>query len=129
MLYAITVEPLNAVMFLSDQPRGDHWEIQEGVELDIPANLFLWSDSEAPPRAILGRSLHNDRLYKVFVNKKDIDRSAFLPLDLQFGGVFSRSAWERFLEHLPSALALQAIPDDDPSGAMDEAIRNLRGAD
>ena len=38
MLYAVTIEPLNAIFFVSEHPVEDEWEIQQGVSLDVPAN-------------------------------------------------------------------------------------------
>jgi hypothetical protein len=36
MLYAVTIDPLNAIFFVSERPDGDQWELLEGVSLDAP---------------------------------------------------------------------------------------------
>jgi hypothetical protein len=126
-MYAVTIEPLNAIFFVTERPEGDHGKIDEGVALDLPSNLYLWPEGEDRPQQVLCRSTSVDKYYKVFKYSRDIDPGEFQPTGKNFGGVFSRTSWERFLKVLPGALAIQAIPDDDPPAAMDEAIRNIRG--
>jgi hypothetical protein len=127
-MYAVTIEPLNAIVFLVERPESDRWEIQEGVELDIPANYAEWPSGEERPEQVLCASTSNPKHYKVFKFSREIDRTEFRPTGKNFGGVYSRTAGERFVKALPAALALQAVPDDDePPGATEEAIRAVKG--
>jgi hypothetical protein len=123
-MYAVTIEPLNSIFFLSGRPEGNEGEIQEDVDLDIPCNLYLGSDGADCSEQVLCRSVANEKHYKVFKNRKDIDPAQFQPTGKNFGGVYSRITWERFLKILPGALAIQAIPDDDPPGAIVETPLN-----
>ncbi len=51
MLYAVNIEPFNATFFVSERPDDDEWEVQEGVELDLPFNYGTWPHGAEPPRA------------------------------------------------------------------------------
>jgi hypothetical protein len=64
MLYAVTIEPLNATCFVSQQPDDNEWEVQEGVELEIPFNYDTWSDGAEPPDQILCISVTDPKHYK-----------------------------------------------------------------
>jgi hypothetical protein len=37
-MYAVTIEPLNAIVFLAVPPGDGPWSVVEGVELDLPSN-------------------------------------------------------------------------------------------
>ncbi len=41
MIYAVTIEPLDAVFFISEPPQGNNWQVQEGVWLDVPLTRLL----------------------------------------------------------------------------------------
>lgn len=127
-MYAVTVEPLSAIFFMEERPEGIQWEIQEGVDLDNPPNLWLWPDGEPAPEGVLCRSTSDPKRYKVFKYRREIDPGEFQPTGKNFGGIYSKAAWERFQKFLLAELAIRAIPDDDPPGAMDEAIRSIREA-
>ena len=50
MLYTVTIDPLNATFFVSDQPNENEWEVQERVELEInPIYRNLDTRSGAAP--------------------------------------------------------------------------------
>ena len=122
MLYAVTIEPLNAIFFLAERPDADPWKVQEGVELEIPTNFVTWRDGGEPPEQILCVSASDPNHYKIFKNEKDIDPSGFQPTGKHFGGMYSKLAWARFMKNLPSWLASQDFPDSEPPGATNKAI-------
>src|ERR1017187_7447002 len=122
MLYAVTIEPLNAIFFLAERLDADPWEVQEGVEIDIPPNYVTCSDSREHPEQILCRSVSDPNHYKIFKNKKDIDPSKFQPTGKHFGGMYSKLPWAQFMKNLPGSLEFQDFPDTEPPGATDEAI-------
>ena len=103
MLYAVTIEPLDAIFFLSEPPQGDHWHVQEGVWLDVPSNYDTWPEGEQQPEQILCASTSNPRHYKLFKYRRDIDPAEFRPTAQHFGGVYSGSSWGRFVKSLPAA--------------------------
>jgi hypothetical protein len=122
LLYAVTIEPLNAIFFLAERPDADPWEVQEGVEIDIPTNYVSRSVGGEPVEQILCMSVSDPKHYKIFKNKKDIDPSKFQPTGKHFGGMYSKLAWARLMKNLPSSLAFQVFPETEPPGATDEAL-------
>ena len=50
----------------------------------------------------------------------------YQPTGKHFGGVYSRSTWARFVEHLPAALDVVNVPDREPPGATDEAVAAIK---
>jgi len=126
MLYAVTVEPLDAIFFLAERPEGVSWKVQEGVWLDIPSNYDTWADGSARPEQILCTTVSDPNHYKMFKYMKDIDPAEFRLTGRHFGGVYSKSSWERFVKNLPAALAVQDVPDREPPGATDEAVDAIK---
>ena len=126
MLYAVTIEPLNAVFFVSERPDANGWKVQEGVELDIPFNYDTWPDGAEPPEQILCTSVLDPNHYRMFKYSKNIDPTEFLLTGRHFGGIYSKSTWSRFMENLPAALAVQDVPDTEPPGATDRAVAAIK---
>ena len=91
MLYAVTIEPLNATFFLSQQPDDNEWQVQEGVELEIPFNYDTWSDGAEPPDQTLCVSITDPKHYKMFKYKRNVDPAQFKPAGRHFGGVYFES--------------------------------------
>ena len=126
MLYAVTVEPLNSVFFLSERPEEDRWEVQDGIELDISSIYAMGADR---PEQVLCTSTSNPKHYILFKYQKDINLNEFRPTGKNFGGVFARSSWERFRKQLDSSMPFLDLPDDEPPGATEEAIRMIKRRD
>jgi hypothetical protein len=129
MLYAVTIEPLKAIFFLSEPPQGNDWQVQEGVWLDVPSNYHVWPEGDKCPEQVLCTSISNPLHYKLFKYSKDIDPTEFRPTTKHFGGVYSRSSWGRFVKNLPAALAVAAVPDRERPGATDEAVAAIKARD
>jgi hypothetical protein len=126
MLYAVTIEPLNAIYFVSERPEADRWKVQEGVELDIPFNYDTWPEGAECPEQILCTSISEPNHYKIFKYRRDIDPTEFRPTGKHFGGVYSRTTWARFMKNLPTSLAVQDLPDTEPPGATDAAVAMIK---
>jgi hypothetical protein len=126
MLYAVTIEPLNAVFFVSEKPLGAGWDVQDGVGLDVPSNFDAWPEGAKRPEQILCAAVSDPLHYKIFKHSSDIDLSEYRPTGKHFGGVYSRSSWARFFEHLPAALDVVNVPDREPPGATDEAVAAIK---
>ena len=122
MLYAVTIDPLKATFFLDERPTENCWQVQEGVELDLPFNYDTWPEGEERPEQILCTSISEPNHYKLFKYKRDIDPAEFQPTSKYFGGIYSRSTWARFVKNLPAALIHHDVPDREPPGATDEAV-------
>jgi hypothetical protein len=48
MLYAVTIEPLNTIAFVTDRPDGNPWEVEEGVELEVDPLFGTWTPDLGP---------------------------------------------------------------------------------
>ena len=99
--------------------------VEEGVELDLPANYAEWPDGADRPEQVLCVSTTDPKNYKVFKYRREVDPAEYRPTGMNFGGLFSGTAWERFVARLPAALAGRAEADEPP-GATDAAIRAIK---
>lgn len=104
-------------------------EIEEGAWVEVP------SDRSDRPAGIdrllqrtLGRSTTDPKHYKLFEHPGEVEPAGFEPTGMIYSGRYSPSAWERFARAIPSIKAFHAMPDDDPPGAVDQALRYLREA-
>ena len=43
VLYAITIEPLNTIVFAAERPEDNPWEVHEGVALDAAPLYGTWT--------------------------------------------------------------------------------------
>ena len=126
MMYAVTIEQLDAIFFLSDKPQGEDWQVQEGVGLDVPSNFDAWPEGEKQPEQVLCASISNALNYKLFKYNMDIDPTEFRPTGKHFGGVYSGPSWTRFVKNLPAVLAVVGVPDRERLGATDEAVAVIK---
>lgn len=127
MLYAVTVEPLNSIFFFAERPEEGPWTIEEDVKLDIPSNYAEWPEGSERPSQILCTSTTDPKYYTLFKYQKDIDPEEFRPTGKNFGGVFSKSSWERFVKSLMAAMPTLMIDDnDEPPGATEATISALK---
>ena len=126
MLYAVTIELLNAIYFVSDRPDECPWEVQEGVELELDPIYGTWTPDLGPLRQILCVSNSDPKYYRVLTNPKDIDPLGLRPTGRDFGGLFPKPAWERFAKRAPSALAILAIGDDEPAEPAEEVVTAMK---
>jgi hypothetical protein len=126
VLYAVTIAPLRAVFFLDERPEENGWQVEEGVELDLPFNYDSWPEGEERPEQILCTSIAEPKHYKMFKYRRDIDTSEFRPTQKHFGGIYSRSTWSRFVKSLPTGLVDRNVPDREPLGATDEAVNAIK---
>lgn len=124
-MYAVRIEPLHAIAFVGERPDESEWEIQEGVQVDIPSNYDDWPEGTAAPQHILCVSTKDASQFKVFRHPKDINRAEYRPTEMNFGGVFSKSSWERFARRLTELRQVQDTEPEEPPGATDAAIRAL----
>jgi hypothetical protein len=127
-MYAVTLEPLNSVYFLADRPGDGPWTVDEGVELDLTPQCDIWLEGSPRPEQEVTVSVSDPKHYKIFKYSRDIDPELFRPTGKRFGGIFSKRVWEKFAMGLQNELRVRAIPDDDPPGAFDEAMRLIREA-
>jgi hypothetical protein len=126
MLYAVTVEPLNTICFVSERPDDNPWEVQEGVALDITLNFNIGPWDPEGSGHILCVSTSDPKYYKLFKNTRDIDPAQFRPAGRHFGGLFSKPSWERFAKHAPAFLAALDVSVEEPPGATEEAVAMIK---
>ena len=126
MLYAVTIEPLNAIYFVSDRPDVCPWEVQEGVELELDPIYGTWTPDLGPLRQILCVSNSDPKYYRVLTNPRDIGPLGLRPTGRDFGGLFPKAAWERFAKEAPAALAILAIGDEEPAQTAEEVVTAIR---
>jgi hypothetical protein len=128
MLYAVTIEPLNTMFFVSERPDDNDWEVQEGVSLDAAPLYGTWTPDREPFEQILCASTSDPKYYKLFRNRRDIDTDQFRPTGRHYGGLFSKPTWERFAREAPPALAILEIPDEEPYEPSEAVAAHERGA-
>jgi hypothetical protein len=126
MMYAVTVEILNAVFFLSEPPGEGPWSVEEGILLDIPSNFGSWPEGSERPETILCTSTSDPKYYTLFKYRKDIDPEEFRPTGRNFGGIFCKPSWERFAKTLLASMPFLEIGDDEPLGATEAAISMIK---
>jgi hypothetical protein len=126
MLYAVTVEPFNAICFISERPDDNPWEVQEGVGLDAAPLFGRWTPEREPFEQILCVSTSDPYYFKVFRNQRDIDPSQFRPTGRHFGGIFSKPTWERFARLAAREGAIRDSDGDEPPGATEAAIAMIK---
>jgi hypothetical protein len=122
MLYAVTIEPLNTIVFMYDRPDDSPWEVEEGVELEINPLFGTLTPDRGPLRQTLCVSISDPRYYRVFLNPKDIHERGFRPTGQHFGGLLPRATWERFVKTAPSMIAVLCRDDDEPLGDAEQAL-------
>jgi hypothetical protein len=122
MLYAITIEPLNTIVFVSERPENNPWEVQEGVALDAAPLYGTWTADRGSFEEILCVSTSVPTCFKVFRDQRDIDRAQFRLTGRHYGGIFSKPTWERFAKLASTGLATLDIGTDEPVEAPEEAI-------
>lgn len=122
MLYAVTIDRLNAIFFVSDRPDENEWGVQEGVELEIIPLFGTWTPDLGPLHQTLCVSTTDPKHFKVLLHSKDIGQRAFRPIGRDFGGLFSKAAWERFAKEVPAGVALLQIGDTEPLGTANEVV-------
>jgi hypothetical protein len=125
MLYAVTIDQLNAIFFVSDRPDDNEWEVEEDVSLEIGPLYGTWTPDLGPLHQTLCVSTSDPKYFRVILHSKDIRHDGLRPTGRDFGGLFPKSAWERFAKAAPAGIALLAIGDDQPVGAMEEVIDAL----
>ena len=130
MSCAVKIPGVPAVFFLTDVPDDpDELEIEEGAWVEIVSNYALWSGDAEVPRQFLCQSTADPKHYKMFKNTRDINPEEFAPTNLTFGGTFSKTSWNHYVQKaVPFIKSFHAIPDTDPPGAMEEAMRHIREA-
>jgi hypothetical protein len=121
-MYAVTIERLQGIYFLTEPPGKGPWSVAEGVELDIPSNYDAWPEGAPSPEQVVCVSTSNPKTYKVFKYARDIDPKEFRNTGKVFGGLFSKRAWKAFRKSLAKHMAYLEIPDDDPP----DSPENLR---
>ncbi len=120
MLYAVTIEPLNTTVFLSEPPEDNPWEVQEGVALDAAPMYGTWTADRGSFEEILCVSTSEPKYFKVFRDQNYIDPAQFRPTGRHFGGIFSKPTWERFARLASPELANLDIGIDEPVAAQEE---------
>jgi hypothetical protein len=122
MLYAVTVEPLNAVYFVSDRPDDNPWEVQEGVELEIDPLYGTWTPDLGPLHQTLCVSTSNPKYFRVFLHSRDPGIEEYRPTGRDFAGFFSKAAWERIAKSAPGIIRALCTGDDEPLRDAQEAV-------
>lgn len=78
MWYAVPVDEMNTIVFLNEHPpRGYeeyHGQPQEGVHLEQPEKLNLWTNGAKAPEIVLARSRTQRQNFKVFKYRHDFER-------------------------------------------------------
>jgi hypothetical protein len=126
----VKIHGLNSVYFLKEVPEeGDNWKIEEGAWVEVPSDIADWPDeTDSPPPPTLAVSKSDPKKYRMFKRPEEVEPAGFEPTGMSYGGVYSPRQWERLVEAIPFMRSFEAIKGNDPPGAMDEALRSIRGA-
>ncbi len=127
MGYAVKIPLMYAIFFMEDRPEEqEDMEIEEGAWAEVPPNLYRRPDRSKAPEVLLCRSTTDPKHYRVFHDRNEIDPSGFTPTGMTYGGLYTRSMWERFSGAWPEIKPFYTHPDTDPPGAFEEAMRYIR---
>jgi hypothetical protein len=127
-MYAVTIEPLNSVFFLTDDPGEGPWAVEGGAQLDIPSNYDLRPKGAPPPEQVVCVSTSDPKHFKIFKYSRDINPSEFRPTGKSFGGLLSKRTWQSFRDSLSKHLAFLNIPDDDPPVTLEPPLRAIQSS-
>jgi hypothetical protein len=124
---AVTIPEMFTTIFVAELPehRDASLMIEPGAWVEVPEDLYLWPEGTIAPEQMLCRSTIDPKVFKVFKYNRDIDRSQFVPTGPNYGGVYSREMWERFVEGLPGLRSFYAISAENSSAVVDETLPNL----
>jgi hypothetical protein len=126
----VKIHGLDAIYYLPELPdEGDDWEIEEGAWVEVGPDVE--DDPTGPDRPAswtLAISKDDPKHYRLFKYPEGVESAGFEPTGRSYGGVYSRSMWERLAEAIPWMRSFEAIGGNDPPGAMDEALRSIREA-
>jgi hypothetical protein len=135
MRCVVRIPWMYTILALAEAPGGrddlerEGLEIEEGAWVEVPPDVADWpTDYDRLAERTLGRCRAEPRHYKLFRHPDEADRAGFDSTGMVFGGVYTPAMWRRFAEALPEIKAFHEIPDDDPPGAYEEALRYLREA-
>ena len=115
-MYAVTLEPLNSVFFMSEDPGQGPWTVESGIDLDFPSNYDLWPEGSPMPDQVVCISTSDPKHFKVFKFSRNVDPDEYRLTGKVFGGIYSRRSWERFKTILAAQLRIASIHDEDESG-------------
>lgn len=121
MLYAITIEPLNTMIFMYDRPEGSPWEVEEGVELEIDPLYGPRTPDRGPLDQTLFVSTADPKYFRVIQHSREIDREDYRPTGRHFGGLFTKALWERFVKTAPGMIS-RLRWDEDALDETEEAL-------
>jgi hypothetical protein len=124
MLYAITIEPLNTIVFVAERPEDNPWGVQEGVALDAAPLYGTWTADRGSLEEILCVSISEPKYFKVFRDQRDVDLAQFRPTGRHYGGIFSKPTWERFAKLAATGLATLDIGtnEHEPVRTPEDAV-------
>lgn len=137
MKYVVTIPAVNYLYLVGDLPgesspplQGEKgWKVQEGGSVEVAANFGESPDGADAPWTTVCQSLSDPKHYKVFNHPSEAPSGEYRTTEWNWGGAYPRKDWDRFVrEGLPALMHFHEIPDTDPPGAMDEAMRAIRGA-
>jgi hypothetical protein len=126
MLYAVTIDLLNATYFVSDRPDDNEWEVQEDVSLEVDTIYGIWTPDLGPLYETLCVLISDPKYYRVFHHSHDIDHEEYRPTGRRFGGLFPKAAWERFAKVAPMGLALLTMGEAQPVGATEDVVTAIK---
>ena len=124
MTYAVRVPALHTICFVMGEPfRKDGWTVEPGAWVEVPINVNAWPDGAPRPEQVLCRSVDDEKHYKIFKYRDEVESDEWRETGLNFGGTFSTTSWEQFAETLPSNQS--PLPPDNTE-VMDEVLRQIQ---
>jgi hypothetical protein len=128
MQCVVKIPALNTLYYLEEIPPPDEdLVIEEGAWVDVSRDGEDSNGTDREPEWTLGLSGSDPSHYKLFEYPDQVEAAGFEPTGMRYGGFYLLPHWERLMSILPSLKAFEAMEDNDPPGAMDEAMRYIRG--
>lgn len=126
MVHAVRVPAgsYDTIYFVMGEPFvRSGWTVEPGAWLEVPVTVNEWPINHPRPDQVLCRSIEDDKHYKIFKYRDEVDPGEWFDVSLIFGGTFSPDSWRRFAEQLPS-IRPPAGPDN--TADMNQVLRNIQ---
>ncbi len=125
MVHAVRVPAYDTICFVMGEPvTKPGWTVEPGAWVEVPINVNAWPVDMPRPEQVLCRSVEDEKHYKIFKYRDEVEPDEWTETGLTFGGTFSTTSWKQFAETLPS---IQPPLPPDNTELMDEVLRQIRG--
>ena len=124
MVHAVRVPADKTICFVMGEPvTKPGWTVEPGAWVEVPINVNAWPVDMPRPEQVLCRSVEDEKHYKIFKYRDEVEPEEWEETGLSFGGTFSAASWREFAQQLPS---VQHPITFDNTEVMDEVLRQIQ---